>query len=1190
MPELNFTPEQRAAIDTRGSTVLVSAAAGSGKTRVLTERLMVYLTDAEHPVDIDHFLVITYTRAAAAELRSRILDGIYARIASDPENRRLRRQVALCARAEIGTIHSFCADFLRANCAALALAPDFQVADTERCAALRAAALEHTLERAYTRLDTDAPFRLLADTVGGGRDDARLGELVLSLYDKMQCHARPEQWAQRQVDLLALDGVTDAGATPWGQALLARVRESAVHWAGVLDKQLDIMAAQDMAWLYGIYGTSFAETADGLRAVVRACDQSWDAAVAALQNVPFPRLGSTRKPPDPDVRDRVKAQRDAAKKAIQALQKQINVPSAQALADLHTTAPAMQALLALTLDFGAAYAAEKRRRSLVDFSDLEHMTAQLLTDDDGAPTELARQLSGRYTEIMVDEYQDVSEVQDLIFRAVSRDGNNLFFVGDVKQSIYRFRLADPTIFLSKYDAYPPLGTQAPGEPRKLLLSQNFRSRAEILEAANDVFSLVMKKEAGELDYTQDEALVPGAQFPDSPGPKVELHCLNYLASEEESGDKTGAEAEFVAARIERLLREASVTEDGALRPARPSDIVILMRSPGMIAGVYQAALQRRGIACDVGGDGDLMQTAEIEILFQLLQIIDNPHRDIPLAAAMASPVFGFTPEELALLRAQAQKADLYDCLCACREPSEKLCAFLSWLSRMREESRRTPLPELLNTVVQSSGLEMVFAALPDGERRRGSLAAFASFVTAGAQTELRSLSELVQLLLQMQQRGARLPAQDAPARSDAVRIMSIHKSKGLEFPIVILADLARKMNMQDNAAAVLTDEELLIGGNVVDLASRSYYHGLARRAIIDRKTAQTVSEELRVLYVAMTRAKEQLIMTSCAAHYGSRLKKLLLRLSDPLGPWVSAAVRQPDEWILLAALCRTESGALFAECGPCAYSRVRQYPWLVTLQDVSPAAPAARGAQAEAPRAAQPLDREQVLESVGFRYAHEAATRLPSKLTATQLKGRGLDLEAAEETPAQPESARKPWRTPQFLQDRPLTGREKGNATHLFMQFVHYEACTTRGGIQQELARLQTEKFLTARQAEAVDAEKILALFSSELGKRILNAKNLRREFKFSILTDAGAYDPAAAGEQVMLQGVVDCFWQEADGIVILDFKTDYIDGDLQLKAARYAPQLQAYARALSLIYGLSVRKCILYFFSAGKAVEIDPE
>lgn len=618
--------------------------------------------------------------------------------------------------------------------------------------------------------------------------------------------------------------------------------------------------------------------------------------------------------------------------------------------------------------------------------------------------------------------------------------------------------------------------------------------------------------------------------------------------------------------------------------------MILMRSPGMIAGVYQAALQKRGIACDVGAGGDLMQTAEIEILFQLLQIIDNPHRDIPLAAAMASPVFAFSPEELALLRAQEQHADLYDCLCACREPDEKLRAFLSWLSRMRAESRRTPLPEFLNAVIQSSGLETVFSALPDGERRRGNLAAFASFVTAGTQAELRSLSDLVQLLWQIQQRGAGLPTQDAPARSDAVRIMTIHKSKGLEFPIVILADLARKMNMQDNASAVLTDEELLLGGNVVDLASRSYYHGLARRAIIDRKTAQTVSEEMRVLYVAMTRAKEQLIMTSCSAHYSSRLKKLLLRLSDPLGPWVSAAVRQPDEWILLAALCRTESGALFAECGPCVYSRVHQYPWLVTLQNVSPAAPAARGTETEETHAVRPLDRGQVLESVAFRYAHEAATRLPAKLTATQLKGRGLDLEAAEEAPAQPEPSRKPWRTPQFLQDRPLTGREKGSATHLFMQFVRYESCTTREGIRQELVRMQAEKFLTPRQAEAVDAEKLLALFSSELGNRILHADSLRREFKFSILADAAAYDPAAVGEQVMLQGVVDCFWQEPDGIVILDFKTDYIHGDLQQKAARYAPQLRAYAQALSRIYQCPVKKTVLYFFSAGREVEIDPE
>ena len=443
----------------------------------------------------------------------------------------------------------------------------------------------------------------------------------------------------------------------------------------------------------------------------------------------------------------------------------------------------------------------------------------------------------------------------------------------------------------------------------------------------------------------------------------------------------------------------------------------------------------------------------------------------------------------------------------------------------------------------------------------------------------------MQLCGQLLERGASLPAQQTPARQDAVRIMSIHKSKGLEFPIVILADLARKFNLQDSQSAVLTDEELLLGGNVVDLASRSFYPGLARMAIMRRKTSQTVSEELRVLYVAMTRAKERLIMTSCAARYESRLQKLRLLLSDPLQPCVSAAARRPDDWILMAALCRTESGALFAASGPCDCSRVRALPWRVTLQQTAPADPAARGASPEQPAQIPPLDRAQGEQSASFHYAHEAATRLPSKLTATQLKGRFLDAEAAEQAPAEPQ--RRPWRTPQFLQDRPLTGREKGSATHLFMQFVRYEACTDEPGVRAELQRLQVQKFLTPRQAEAVDVQKILRLFSSPLGKTLLSAKTLRREFKFSILTDAEAYSPEAAGEQVMLQGVVDCFWQEPDGIVILDFKTDYIDGDLQRKAERYAPQLHAYAAALSRIFQTPVKKTILYFFSANQPIEI---
>ena len=1180
MAEIRATPQQKAAAEDRGGALLVAAAAGSGKTKVLVDRLMGYLTDPVSPADLDEFLIITYTKAASAELRAKIAARVAQALADDPDNRHLQRQLTRVYLAQISTVHSFCQSILRQYAAEAGLPADFRVADEQQAAALRAEILRDVLASLYTRLDDEPDFAAMIDTLGYGRDDRQLMKLAESSYSVMRCQVDPEEWAARCLRAYALPPGTAAEQTIWG-AYYIRARAQVLRSA-------DAMLAQAAALCRGQPPLEekclplLQQNRETIRAML--AETTWDGCVRAG----FPSFGTMRMPKGAENAAQIKNLRDEAKKMIKEFHAYFYASSEQVVEDLRRTLPALRGLLTLLRLFDERFTQEKRRRHLVDFSDLEHCAISLLTKKgSGRRTEAAASLAQSYREILIDEYQDSNAVQERIFQAVSRDGTNLFMVGDVKQSIYRFRLADPSIFLSKYSAYPMLGAQAPGEPRKLLLSQNFRSRPEILEAVNDVFSLVMKKEAGELDYTQDEALVPGAQFPSTPDPKVELHCLNYLADDDESGDKTGAEAEFVAARIEQLLHDASVTENGALRPARPSDIVILMRSPGMTAGVYQAALQKRAIACDVGADGDLLQTAEVEILFQLLQIIDNPHREIPLAAAMASPVFGFTPEELALLRAQDKASDLYDCLCACQDPTEKLRAFLDWLSRMRAESRRMPLPEFLHMVVQTSGLETVFSALPDGERRRGSLAAFEAFVTSGAQADLCSLSALVQLLLQLQQREAKLPASEAPARPDAVRIMSIHKSKGLEFPIVVLADLAKKMNLQDNLPAVLTDEELLLGGNIVDLASRSYYQGLARRAIIDRKTAQTVSEELRVLYVAMTRAKEQLIMTSCAANYAKRLEKLLPRLSEPLAPWVSAAVRRPDEWILLAALCRTEAGALFAACGPGPCSRVRRYPWRITMQDVRPAAPAVRGAAAELPCAPQPLDRSQVLQCIGFRYAHAAATKLPSKLTATQLKGRGLDLEAAEEAPAQPGAARKPWRTPQFLQDRPLTGREKGNATHLFMQFVRYEACTTEDGIRQELQRLQDEKFLTPQQAEAVEPGKILTLFASPLGMQLLRAETLHREFKFSILTDAAAYSPEAAGEQVMLQGVVDCFWQEPDGIVIVDFKTDFIGGDLQQKAAQYTPQLRAYAGALSRIYECPVKKTILYFFSADAAVEL---
>ena len=1179
MAEHTLTEQQQAAVQDRGGALLVSAAAGSGKTTVLVDRLMGYLTDPDDPADIDDFLIITYTRAAAAELRGKIAGRIAAEIAAHPEKAALQRQLTHLYLAQISTVHAFCQSLLRQYAAEAGLPADLRVADEQQTRILRGEVLQDTIAELYDRLAEEPDLAAMVDTLGYGRSDARLLALAQSCYDVMRCRVDPEGWMRRCVQ--AYDAPLDK--TPW-YAYFMDARERTLQSAEAVAQQAAELCLRDET-LEQKYRPVLQADLELIRALRRQTD--WDACV---QPPEFMRMAVVRKCADPDLKARVSALRSMEKDMVKAAQSCFYAPKARVEADLRKTLPALRGLLRLLRLFDKRYTEEKRRRKLLDFSDLEHEAVRLLTvRGSGAPSAAAQTIAERYREILVDEYQDSNALQDCIFRAVSRDGKNLFMVGDVKQSIYRFRLADPEIFLKKYETYPLREAAAPGAPRKLLLSQNFRSRPEILQAVNDVFSLVMRKEEAELDYTQADALCAGApgMFPDMPGPKVELHCLSLQtdAGSRSSAGKTEAEAAFVAGRIAELLQSgAPVTDGGALRPVRPSDIVILLRSPGKSAAAYQAALAARGILCDAGGGGDLLQCAEGEILLQLLQIIDNPHRDVPLTGALASPVFAFSPEELALLRAAEKDADLYTCLTRCAQPSEKLRSFLAWLDRMRACSRYVPLAELLPQIVRTSGLETVFAARPDGQRRAENLQALVAFAAGRAQADGCSLSELVQTLCGMQQRGETLPAPQPSVQANAVRILSVHKSKGLEFPVVFLSDLSVEINQKDAYDAVLSDEQLLLGGNVVDLTSRSYYPSLARMAIMRRKRAQTVAEELRVLYVAMTRAKDRLIMTSCAAHYEKRLQTLVQRLSDPLPQGMSGSVLRMDEWLLMAALCRTEAGALFAVCGPGECSCVREDRWDITWREVAAEGPAMRCQTPVQSAADAPFDAREAELAVSFSYPHAAATHIPSKLTATQLKGRGLDDEAAEQTAP---AACKKLRTPQFLRDRPLTGREKGIATHLFMQFARYEACTAPDGIRAELRRLRQENFLTEQQAEAVRADRILTLFSSPLGRRILSAQTLRREFKFSVLTDAGAYWPEAQGEQVMLQGVVDCFWQEADGLAIVDFKTDYIDGDLEEKAARYRPQLRAYAQALGRIFRQPVRQTILYFFSAGEAVEV---
>lgn len=1177
MPELQFTPAQKCAIESRGSTVLVSAAAGSGKTRVLTERLMAYLTAAENPVDLDQFLIITYTRAAAAELRARILDSISDRIAADPENRHLRRQSALCARAQIGTIHSFCGDILRENCAAVSLTPDFKVADAERASALKATALDKLLEHAYASIHEDAAFRLLADTAGAGRDDARLSALILNLYEKMQCHARPDRWAQEQIDRLRLEGVTDAGQTIWGQELLAQTRADAAYWADELERLLQRMAQPGNEWLMTAYGESISQSAAGVHAVVRAAAQGWDQTRQALEDVAFPRLKSVRNAPDPALKDQIKARRDACKKAIDELRAQYADTSEKALGDLRATAPAMERLLRLALEFGTRYAAEKRRRALVDFSDLEHLAAQLLTDDDGNPTPLAHEISTRYTEILVDEYQDVSEVQDLIFRAVSRSGQNCFFVGDVKQSIYRFRLADPGIFLEKYNRYADAADAPDGAPRRILLQENFRSHREVLDAANLVFSNIMSTELGELNYDENARLKCGADYPDG-GEPPEL-CLLALPNDEDgpAPEKAALEADYVARRIREMVDAGTpVLDRGVTRPADWGDIVILLRSANAVGPVYRRALTARGIPVFSEQGGGFFESLEISVLLSLLAVIDNPHQDVPLIAVLRSPLFGFSANDLAAVRACDREHDFYTALTAAAETRDDCRAFLKTLSDYRRLAPDLELGALLWHIYDDRNLMALCCAMADGDARRRNLMLLFDLAQQFEETGYRGLHRFVVWLRHQADEG-REPVVSGGERR-AVRIMSIHKSKGLEFPIVFLADLSRTFNKLDTRSTVLIHPQLGLGPKRTDTQRGIEHPTFARNAVASRLLRELLSEEMRLLYVAMTRAKEHLILTGTFANPEKTISQLRAGLSSPIAPEVLRRESTPMQWLLQCALLDTDASAL----------RVRTVA-LTAAQDS--AAQEAAGAATEIP-AADPALAETLSQNLAFLYPHAAAETLPSKVTATELKRLDAQTEDAEAATlvAQPQRA---FRKPDFQTcERPLTAAERGTATHRLLQYLHFADAADARAVTRQIEQLCTRGFLTEREAQAVRIPSILQLTRSELGARLIRAEQdgkLQREFRFSLLYPAEALFPGAGEEQVLLQGVVDCCFEADGALTIVDYKTDRIAPDaVPERTAYYASQLRAYAAAMARITGKPVRQRLLFFLHNGVISEVE--
>ena len=1165
MAEFKATISQHEAISTRGSAVLVSAGAGSGKTKVLTERLMGYICDGQNPADVDSFLIITYTRAAAAELRGRIMEELAKRLAAEPGNKRLRRQNALIQRAQIGTIHSFCAQLLRENCQMLSLSPDFKIAEEERAEAMRISAIERVLEKRYDELEERPYFRALADTVGEGRDDRKLQELVLSLHSRMQSHPRPGKWAAEQVKMLRGEAY-DIAQTPWGAEILDHVQQQAEYWAEEFDRLMELIAS--VPEIHAAYMDNFANSAEQIRELRRAAKIGWDKARDCLP-IEFKRLNGVKKNPDPALTDRLKARRDACKDSMKKIAELMAADSDTLLGELKATAPVMEELLALTLDFDKAYAKDKRNRAMLDYSDLEHMAVELLCDEEGRATPLARQLSRRYIEIMVDEYQDVSRVQESIFSAISREGRNLFMVGDVKQSIYRFRLADPEIFTEKYLSFQDFEAAAPGEPRRILLRENFRSRKEILEGANAVFSLCMSRNLGDIDYDEKAALVCGADWYEGEGHKPELMLLELPpASDGESPDKTRLEAEFVAGKIRELIDSgATVTVPGGERPMEYGDICILLRSANAVGGVYRQALSEKGIPAGGAQSGEFFQSVEVSTVMSMLSVMDNPHKDIALIAVLRSPAIGFTPDELSMIRSADKNIDFYSALQLAAETDEKCRDFIERLSALRSAAADMSAAETVWQIIEEFDLLAICSAMDEGARRRANLMELTELAESFESGEYRGLHRFVLWLQALRDKGQEISA--GGSFDSAVQIMTIHKSKGLEFPVVFLSDTAKKFNARDRQETVLVHPVLGLGPKLVDLKRKVKYPTLARSAISRRIAREDLSEEMRLLYVALTRAKERMYITAALKKPYDFIEKAEAAVSVPMAEETLSKAGNMMTWLVYS--CIADGGK---------HLEMKVFP----IEGDSGSA-ADGGDSARADEAAL-IELERRLS---FRYPHGAAQDMPSKLTATELKGReNEDDEGDGESLVK--SLNFSFTMPDLGgEDRPLRATERGVATHLVLQYMDFEKGRNRSGIKDEIQRLEAAGFISPREAKAVNVSAIERLFASDMGRRMLRAKEALREFRFSILMDAGDIQPEAAGEKLLLQGVVDCCIDEGDGLVIIDYKTDAVRTaeEIASRAEHYRPQLMAYAKALGRILKKPVKECLLFFLSTGEEYRI---
>lgn len=1255
MGSTKWTEDQLKAITTRECNLLVAAAAGSGKTAVLVERIIGIITNEDNPIDIDKLLVVTFTSAAAAEMRERIADAISKALEVNPNSKVLQRQLTLLSRANITTMHSFCLDVIKNYYHIIDLDPTFRIADETENTLLKLEVINDMFEDYYENEDEE--FKNLIEAYSTSKDDEKLKNIILDLYRFSMSGPWPEKWLKDSAESFNVATIQDLDKTEWIKVLKETIYIEVSGYIKTLDKAIELI--KDTEGLEP-YLQTFSDELNMFNSIIESLNYGIEELYSEISKVNFGRLKAVKKDKVSDVEalETVKSIRDSIKKKTSKLiEDSFSISIEEALDGIKKSYPYMKMISKLTLDFIERFKIKKRERNLLDFNDLEHLCLKILIkyDDEGniSPSSVSEGFREYFDEVLVDEYQDSNNVQEAIIDLVSRkslDNPNVFMVGDVKQSIYRFRQAKPELFLDKYNKYP---LEEGSLNRKIQLYKNFRSREEVISGVNYIFKEVMSENVGELEYTDEEALNLGASYKENKeedviiaGP-IELHILDKAGSkdnleedkieevnlgdeeteEEEDVDAISLEARIVARRIKELLNPDVKTgkifkvldkETGEYRSLKYKDIVILLRATKNWSELFLEELGYEGIPVYADTGTGYFETIEIRTIMSLLKIIDNPMQDVPMISVLRSPLVSFTAEELGDIRLLNKEKYFYEIINEVSEDQhevneelkEKCTIFINNLEKWRKKAIYTPIDEFIWYLYMDTAYYGYVGAMPNGKLRQANLKILFQRAKQFEKTSFKGLFNFINFINKLRSSSGDMgSAKVLGENEDVVRIMSIHKSKGLEFPVVFTSGFGKQFNLMDLNKSILYHDDLGFGPDYVDLEKRISYSTLAKEAIKKKILFETLSEEMRILYVAFTRAKEKLIITGATRD-----------LEKSISRWISAAALDKEivpvsevlkgksylDWIGMA-LCKhkdgedlrnyigVNNGLLVNDFSTWKVKMWRKSDLIVEKDEV--AVDEINEGDLFINQEVNSIDKE-ISRRLGYQYKYSLAEKLPSNVSVSDLK-RSLYEHEDDDILTVNIFRDKEILKPKFLQEKKgLSASERGTAVHFIMQKLNLDKVSTREEIRNQIEDMKNNNLLSEEEVKSVEKTNFVGFFRSELGKRMMTAysdgKLLKRELPFyteisSLEVDNTLPEEKYKNEKVRLQGIIDCIFEEDNEIVLLDYKTDYVvEGMEEEVIDKYRVQLRYYKEAVEKITGKKVKGSYLYLFGLSKEVIVD--